>query len=711
MNRKDIDTMLEKLSHSDMNYAKKTEIKPALPKNEDNVVSGVEIMVKRNIFIRTAAACIFSVAVVSGAMIYSRYYSNSVASPSETAETNIIHQNTMIETEIVNQNNVELPDIQIPDRMSFKALFYDDENKCDYFFESKSDYINYSIEGIYDGYSDTLIYSCAKEFDFEDRKDYIEPEDRFYIESKEKCSEIIEILRKNCREALKSDYISNGYVEIWGKCGSTNEFPYVYTNEDGENGDYSAPNQIVFQISDDMEIIVMSAGKPSYLTIKQKEEVKYYMLEPDTFSEIADIVLESTEEVRNSIDESREKIKERISCRLFDESSGNEIEAEYELNRISDSIFEFSIHSINAQYTDKDLKNGFYTPCNVSFSFFDEYGNEIEIQNENDTYDAEGGVCDYNRIVMGVQAEASEPFEWTAMRVRVEDIIYTDSYTNEKDENYVIPITLELEYNNAYKAENEEATEDEAPIMPTSDKEDIASRMLNADDYFDSAEGNMITNELSADGTNVYFCVSDDFSYGYEENNGEMYYESLYDAEKGITAEYYNDKKLFEIDNTGFVKNEDDNFYRVPFSARISTDSDGINCYYYGDRTRIPRSAKECLSSQELCFGLLKDFDLWEITGETEFLGYPVVIIEGKTDGEYLSSTNFMFYIEKNTGIVMKFESYNASGNVVHYTEIKDITINQNVTKNKGELEKYLNEKSKDYDDAEKLRKEQAASE
>ena len=91
--------------------------------------------------------------------------------------------------------------------------------------------------------------------------------------------------------------------------------------------------------------------------------------------------------------------------------------------------------------------------------------------------------------------------------------------------------------------------------------------------------------------------------------------------------------------------------------------------------------------------------------------GYPVVIIEGKTDGEYLSSTNFMLYIEKNTGIVMKFESYNASGNLVHYTEIKDITINKNVTKNKDELEKYLNEKSKDYDDADKLRKEQAVSE
>lgn len=441
MNKKDIDSMLENLSHSDMNYAEKINIKSALQKN-DMTVFNSEVVTKRNMAGRVAVACIFSAAIVSAVVFYNlnqnsvdvsyHNYDTEISEITETAETTETET-----TEITKNNNVELPDIPAMDRMSFMGICLNDVNHNEYMFENKRNYIQHTIDGTYDEYIHNVINSVAYGYDFDEKIEYVEPEDRFYIEGNEKCSEIIDIIRKNCIEICNSNPIKDKFTELYGECEYTDKFPYAYIGEDYTG----TPNHICFEISDDMEIIITQFGE-DYLFINQNGESSYYILENGTFSEIIDIILDCTEDLRTSLEEYISGKSKYISCRLIDET-GNEIPIEYNADKTTNNMVWIKTFS---RYADWDLKNGFYTPCNVYFSFFDEYGNEIEERN-GDTYFVKCGVYDY-KISIGINAEAIEPFEWDTMRVRIDDIIYTDSYTNEKDENYKIPLTMEFEYKN-----------------------------------------------------------------------------------------------------------------------------------------------------------------------------------------------------------------------------------------------------------------------
>lgn len=227
------------------------------------------------------------------------------------------------------------------------------------------------------------------------------------------------------------------------------------------------------------------------------------------------------------------------------------------------------------------------------------------------------------------------------------------------------------------------------------DKEYAAIHMLNAVDYYNTAEGSFVTNMQHGElETLIEFVVSNDFSY--DSAKCDEYYNESYCGD-GRTNKYFNNDKQMMSAFTGI---DDTSYNEIPFSGRMSTKSNGEKVYQY--RSSYMQNASMCLLSQELCFGLLGDFDLWEITEESEFLGYPVIIIEGKTEemyGEKLNISNFRLYLEKTSGIVMKLEGYDSFGNISNYIEMKNISINKELTKSKEKIIKYLDEKAHDYTD------------
>lgn len=119
----------------------------------------------------------------------------------------------------------------------------------------------------------------------------------------------------------------------------------------------------------------------------------------------------------------------------------------------------------------------------------------------------------------------------------------------------------------------------------------------------------------------------------------------------------------------------------IPDSERITVAEDGINCYAYrADPINAP-TAREGLQPQELTFNFMTVEDNWDITGETTYLDRDCVVIEGHTNDyaeEKLGVYTFEFTVDKETGVLMKYDGFDADGNIVSYSKFTELTFNSN---------------------------------
>lgn len=215
--------------------------------------------------------------------------------------------------------------------------------------------------------------------------------------------------------------------------------------------------------------------------------------------------------------------------------------------------------------------------------------------------------------------------------------------------------------------------------------------MLNSIDYFDTAEGSFeyyskransvmlinysidIPNQLSYNSTS---CVS----------NHEDVAEYIFNNGNGKTI--INKNKQFTEYELPKLDRESDTLKNVKPKDRYKTNKTVIDDPSEAPLTRstlLLGPSQDSLCNQNVALGFLQNYNSWNISGEETYLGLDAVKITGQSNDYYANrfGKNFEMLVEKNTGILLKFEVFNSQDDVGTSLITREIKIDKNINLNK----------------------------
>lgn len=255
------------------------------------------------------------------------------------------------------------------------------------------------------------------------------------------------------------------------------------------------------------------------------------------------------------------------------------------------------------------------------------------------------------------------------------------------------PLSTENMLDISGRLADNESMANEAAAYSLNDKEEITKKsiffkMLNTIDYFDTAEGSIEICDEGKMRTSEFACnlLTAD-SYEYVVWNNEVF--ENYSSSNGELYEVCNDRKSITA-SLGSCNIEE--AVPIPDNERITVADDGINCYSHRADPTNTLTAREGLQPQELTFNFMTVEDNWDITGETKFLGRDCVVIEGSTNDyaeEKLGVYTFKFTVDTETGVLMKYDGFDADGNIISYSKFNEITFNSDPEIKKFNPEEY----------------------
>ena len=228
------------------------------------------------------------------------------------------------------------------------------------------------------------------------------------------------------------------------------------------------------------------------------------------------------------------------------------------------------------------------------------------------------------------------------------------------------------------------------------EKENIFYKMLNSVDYYDTAEGSFSTvlGEEQLE-TEVEFISDLEEATGYEGVENKTVDTELYVADG--TRQIFNNEEETYVEDTEVIEQE----MEIPTDEdRIVEENDGSKTYNYREKISNLANADMVLAPQEITFSFLGDFSLWKIVGQEKYLGRKCVKIKGTTEEYYrqkLDVAKFTFWVDAETGFLLKYEGYNEKNELTDYIKTEEITINQPVKEKKASKKKYKNYKKAEH--------------
>ena len=108
-------------------------------------------------------------------------------------------------------------------------------------------------------------------------------------------------------------------------------------------------------------------------------------------------------------------------------------------------------------------------------------------------------------------------------------------------------------------------------------------------------------------------------------------------------------------------------------------------------------SANYTIFPQELTFGLLTDFSRWEIVDTAVYLGRDCLLIHGKASPGYggkLGLQEFSPCVDRKTGILLKMDGTDGTGNSRNFITVAEILIDH--PKTDGNIYQRLNSSAYD---------------
>lgn len=256
-------------------------------------------------------------------------------------------------------------------------------------------------------------------------------------------------------------------------------------------------------------------------------------------------------------------------------------------------------------------------------------------------------------------------------------ILVSGAFPGKTSDKEITPAAQVEEYIQPETVAKETATEiRELPIpeYEITDKTSCYHKLLNSVDYYNTAAGKIETNMLNGNPFTVEYSVDMCAGTGYQHVLSSDFDEEVFvgdgDVRTVLHSQNYESKGP-AVQKTGGERSIEDD------EKRVSTFN-GEPCHEYRENpTNLHYASTLSIFPQEMTFGFLEDKELWDITERTEYLGREAVIVSGVTRqnyGEKLNVNNFTMTIDCKTGIMLKFEGYDYSGNLSKYITTTEFT-------------------------------------
>lgn len=230
-------------------------------------------------------------------------------------------------------------------------------------------------------------------------------------------------------------------------------------------------------------------------------------------------------------------------------------------------------------------------------------------------------------------------------------------------------------------------------------KEDVVSKLLNSIDYFHSAVGKFEEHKISQDGSTrtlgVTYKVStkkkvggyekiialDDNTTGIKNDTQEYFYNNRKSWLKYTTL--YG-QKVYTVSETKQKSKRDVVTPEQAFSIDLKYPPISYN--KLRERPSFGSSSMS-LFAYEKAASYLRNMEHWEIEKQNEaLLGHNTIVLAGKMDETVTNSENlkgtteaFRFWVDKDTGILVKSETYDQNGELTSYVHPERLEVNVSI--------------------------------
>lgn len=200
--------------------------------------------------------------------------------------------------------------------------------------------------------------------------------------------------------------------------------------------------------------------------------------------------------------------------------------------------------------------------------------------------------------------------------------------------------------------------------------------MLNSIDYYDYVAGEFDYNFIES--YRVKFEIEEDSTPGSRvtaEKNNLTFYEHVAN-ETQISFADYSSQKVSSLSKTKDSKK--------PIGPRVKKakglNNEEVNEYIYRVDPAAGNLAEVVTFPQEFAFWLNDESPNYRISGKEIYLNRNAVIVDGTVPAdlsEKLSSDTFKFWIDSQTGVLLKALTFDKSGNITNSLVVNDITFNK----------------------------------
>ncbi|WP_312476767.1 sigma-E factor regulatory protein RseB domain-containing protein [Neobacillus sp.] len=257
---------------------------------------------------------------------------------------------------------------------------------------------------------------------------------------------------------------------------------------------------------------------------------------------------------------------------------------------------------------------------------------------------------------------------------------------NEQKENKQESLNKPLNQKTAYIPPKQEEKYDEMT------KEEILTKMINTVDYFETARGE--------------YKIHYSFNPGYEiveyaislKHEPGGYGKRTLDTGEISSQEFYKDGILWSLNESSktymesrVLEGSQQRGTTLTLDQAFSTAFDGKPLTNHRERPPFG-TANETLFPYEIASNYTRDLSKWEIEKQNEeLLGHNTLVIKGTKNHRDFQS--FRFWVDKDTGILVKYETYNANGDIVDYLHPTKLEVNVPIDSKKftPNLEGYKN--------------------
>ena len=227
-------------------------------------------------------------------------------------------------------------------------------------------------------------------------------------------------------------------------------------------------------------------------------------------------------------------------------------------------------------------------------------------------------------------------------------------------------------------------------------KEEVFVKLLNTVDYFYTAAGKFETYDVYSDDsdstTTIEFKISLKNKIGGYEKSTSVFDESLMGSNEGVQEIIYDHERIW-IKNHSTKTYFSNDYPPSPSQDAITLEealSLNLKDFYKNDKKLreqppIGGSGLSLFPYQKGSY--LSNLQLWEIEKQNEeLLGHNTIVLFGKIDDQVKNRFNmkgttetFRFWVDKDTGILIKYETYDADGKLTSYLHPELLEVNSEI--------------------------------